>query len=580
MSEFADFHVVLSPNLQEKGSWDVLLEDCAVPGLAGDKGRIQPAFTTEQLAALRNRHGWPNADRLHAIGESVWNSLMTPQLSAAFAACLAQAHLSNQGTRVIVSMIGEEPEAPGAQQIRLQELPLEALYSAQVGYLAPNPLTPVSRSLKFKRDREPYRVIPPLLVLAIVATPQDKPAATMQDEKDVIKNALQPLIDVGAVDLQFCEPPTRTQLAERLKEGFHILHFVGHGAYEIVGDDPTPRPHLCLEDNTQSDPLDAETLEVMLQTSGVHLVVMTACSSAAPTPQQVGETVSPLEGVAQRLVAGVSGVNAVVAMQFDLESQAAVTFSGSFYGHLLQPGRKLDEVVALCRRDLVSQMNAGHRAWVTPVVYWRCKNGELFEIAPMRKPIDSETREKLKELDATLEVYLKHISETMDMPQEIRDAAAPLLARWQGEVDSLQQQRGDLLGETLRLRGGQVKPGETIQCRLNLRLRSAAQIDDVEVRVLYPPDKVDYQGASEGASCPGNAPLVGTPAAGQLRVMVQGASQGAQWAADEHELALLSFEVKAGVSDPIVEISLADASVERDGTDTPFEALNAFLFVS
>jgi hypothetical protein len=481
--------------------------------------------------------------------------------------------------RVIVSMVGEEPEAPGPQPLRLQELPLEALYSTEVGYLAPNPMTPVSRSLKFERDRDPYRIIPPLLVLAIVATPQDKPAAKMQDEKDVIQNALQPLIDVGAVDLQFCEPPTRTQLAERLKEGFHILHFVGHGAFEIIGGDPTPRPHLCLENNAQSDPLDAETLEVMLQNSGVHLVVMTACSSAAPTPQQVGDTVGPLDGVAQRLVAGVSGVNAVVAMQFDLESAAAVTFSGSFYKHLLEPGRKLDEVVALCRRDLASQLNAGHRAWVTPVVYWRCKNGELFAIAPMKKAIDAQTREKLKELDSAREVYLKHIRETMGMPEEIRTAAAPLLARWQGEVDSLQQQRGELLGETLRLRGGQVKAGQAIQCRLNLRLRSAAQIGDVYVRVLYPPDTIDYKGATEGASCPGNAPLVGTPAAGQLKVMVQDASQGAQWAADEHELALLSFEVKAGVSEPILEISLADGRVEKDGTDTPFDALNAFLFV-
>ena len=580
MSDFDDFHVVLSPNLQEKGAWDVQLQDCPVPGLAGDKGRIQPAFTPEQLAALRNRHGWPNAAKLRAIGRSVWQSLMTPELSAAFTACLAHAQGSNHGMRVIISMVGEEPEAPSPNQIRLQELPLEALYLAQVGYLAPNPATPVSRSLKFKADRDPIRVIPPLRVLAVVATPQDKPAASVQQEKDVIEDALEPLKEVGAVDLQFCEPPTRAQLTERLKEGFQILHFVGHGAFEIIGDDPTPRPHLCLEHNTQSDPLDAETLEVLLQISGVRLVVMTACSSAAPTPQQVGETVSPFDGVAQRLVAGVSGVNAAVAMQFDLESQAAVTFSGSFYKHLLQPGRKLDEVVALCRRDLVSQLNAGHRAWVTPVVYWRCKNSELFEIAPMKKPIDAPTREKLKELDAALEVYLKHISETMAMPEEIREAAAPLLARWQGEVDSLQQQRGDLLGETLRLRGGQAKSGQAIQCRLNLRLRSAAQIGDVDVRVRYDPEKIDYRGANSGASCPGNAPLVGTPAAGQVKVLVQGASQGAQWAADEYELALLSFEVKAGVTDPILEVSLADGQVEKDGTDTPFDALNAFLFVA
>ena len=75
---------------------------------------------------------------------------MNPGLAAAFQICLTELP-AGHGLRLVVSMIGEEPQ-PAAGAIRLQELPLEALYSPDTGFLAMDPATPVSRSLKFRPD--------------------------------------------------------------------------------------------------------------------------------------------------------------------------------------------------------------------------------------------------------------------------------------------------------------------------------------------------------------------------------------------------------------------------------------------
>jgi hypothetical protein len=590
MTELNDFRVVLNLNIQGQGTWDFLLEDCPMDTYKGLTGSVQPDFTEEQLKRLRNRHGWPNLKELTAIGKEVRHSLMTQPLETAFSACLEVSQKANRGMRLIVSMVGEEEGPAASGHIRLQELPLEALYFDKHNFLAPNPLTPISRSLKFAPDREPQRVLLPLRILVVVATPTDKPPSEMKDEKAIIEQALAPLTGKGgAVELEFCEPPTRSELTARLQKGFHILHFVGHGGFEEEGDDPSPRAHLCLEEpNRDSDPVDAKTLEILLRNSGVRLVVMTACASAKPTAADAEKadekTIGPFDGVAQTLVAGLSGVNAVVAMQFDLESAAAVkfseTFSKTFYSQLLSSGRKLDEVVALCRKELISEMDAGHRAWVTPVVYWRCKDCRVFDIDPLTKQRDEKTAAERAWIEAVLKVHFDNLARVRNMPLKDQQAAAPLVAEWRQQVDELQRRIGQLLGETLRLYGGTAKPGAIIPCRLTFRLRTPAQIGDVLVCVKYPADKVSYSTVNVGANTRGNVPFVQNPAPGELTLLLPNASQGVQWTPDEYELALLTFQVQAGVTDPFLNLSLMEGKVQRDGADTPCETQSAVVFVS
>jgi hypothetical protein len=528
MGEFDEFRVSFTPDLATPGKWSVLLE-CPEDFLAGPKGSTQPTVTPQQLLQLRSRSNWPNLIALKTIGQKVWESLMTADLQAALFACLGQAQRAHRGMRLIFSIIGEDLAPANPNQIHLRELPLEALYSDRLSFLAPNLETPISRSLKFKPDRDPCRVALPLRLLVVAATPKDKPQANIQEERQVIQQALEKLLAARSVEMDFCDPPTRAELTTRIQQGYHILHFIGHGAFETVDDDPSPRPHLCLErEDGNSDPLDADTLVTMLQNSGIVLAVMTACSSANPVPNQAPYHATAFDGVAQRLMSENAGINAVVAMQFDLEAPAAVTFSRTFYNNLLFPGRTLDEVVAMCRKSLVGQLNAGHRAWVTPVVYWRCKNGLVFELEDMAKAMAPEVREKLVELKVIQDIFLKNISDVKTLSPENQLAMAPMVAKWQKVVEDTLYERGMVLGETLRLRGGQVKPGETIQCRLTLRLRTPAMVGDVQAQVSYPADQATFSAATPGANTPGINPLVGVPNPGALSLFIQNASKGGQ----------------------------------------------------
>ena len=583
MTTFNEFHVKLDPypDLQAMGNWNVSLE-CSLAAQSGKKGIVQVAVTQEQLRRLRSQHDWPNLEELKAIGESVWQSLMTSELKAAFDSTLALSLAQDRGMRLVVSVVGEEPVPAAPDLIRLQELPFEALYFDSTGFLAPQTTTPISRSLEFDPDREPHRVELPLRILVVIATPKDKPGnASMQEEKKIIEKALEKLKgEGGAVDLEFCEP-TREALIDRLQQKrFHVVHFIGHGAFDTLGDDPSPQPYLCLEDSQthDSDLLDAETLDVQLQGSDVRLMVMTACSSASSTPPDNGENyhARAFDGIAQKLIRSVSDLSAVVAMQFDLESKAAVTFSKNFYTNLLTD-RPLDEIVALCRKALAGQMGVGHRAWVTPVFYSRCEDGKVFDVEWAKVTHDEQTQKKLNQLDGRLTVLCEKIAEIRrTLPQEMQEqpAIANFVVGLQHEVDDLHQERNQLLGETLRLRGGPVKVGDSVQCPLSLRLRTPAQIGDVMVHVHYPTDKVKVSGVSANVLKEDN------PVAGILKLLLQNASQGADWEPDEKELATLTFQVQADVDDPILELSMKNAKVQRNGVETPLEAVNAVLFVN
>jgi hypothetical protein len=581
MVDYNEFRVVLTPDLQAQGTWNVLLEECPLAVLSGPKGAIQPNVTPQQLARLRSRHGWPNLDELKTIGQGVWNSLMTTNLETAFVACLAQSQGAQRGMRLIVSMRGESSASTAPGQIRLQELPLEVMYTDEFSFLATNPVTPVSRSLQFKPDRDPYVTPLPLRMLVMVAAPQDMPPVNVQGEKDVILQALSSIaIPGGAIEMEFANPPTRQVLTECLQKGFHIFHFIGHGAYDIVGDDPSPRPHICLEDaNHMSDPLDADTLEIMLENSNVRLVVMTACSTANPDPAQEPYATRAFDGVAQRLIAGISDVSAAVAMQFDLEDNAAVAFSRTFYTNLLGAGRTLDEIVSMCRQALAGQMGAGHRAWVTPVVYWRCKGGKVFEVQAIKSKMDEESRRKRIENEITLKSYLDTIAWARNQPDEVQAALDSLVAAQQQKIEALQKEIGQLLGETLRLRGGAVSAGGTIQCSLTLRMRTPAQIGNVNARISLPSGKVSFVSAAAGAAIPGAPPFV-SPSGDQVDLLWQNISLGVQWNPDEFELAVINLKVLEATSDPFIEIDLSNAKVQKDGVMTDFDTLNAVLFIS
>ena len=129
----------------------------------------------------------------------------------------------------------------------------------------------------------------------------------------------------GTVTLERLDQPTLPVLQERLRHAeFHVLHFVGHGHFDLATQDGV----LVLEDaNKLGHPISGSDLGILLRDHrSLRLVVLNACEGAITSAD------SPFRGTAQSLLQ--QRIPAVVAMQFEISDKAAITFTQGFYGAL------------------------------------------------------------------------------------------------------------------------------------------------------------------------------------------------------------------------------------------------------
>ena len=90
-----------------------------------------------------------------------------------------------------------------------------------------------------------------------------------------------------------------------------------------------------------------------------------------------------------------SGIRAVAAMQFSISDVAAIAFARGFYTALAH-GRGIDEAVRSGRIGILG-LGRGTLEWVTPVLYLRGDDKQLFDMAPLpgwsgraRRPVPPE----------------------------------------------------------------------------------------------------------------------------------------------------------------------------------------------
>lgn len=585
-----EFRLRIDADPGDPNLWSVSVEDCAIDEVRGSSGRTALKVTSQQLSRLRNSTAPPDYAALKQLGEAVLGTIFTPELDLGFRLCLNKA-IQNQGPglRLVVLINGGVPTTEG---IKPDELPLEAVFGNQYSFLSTNIKTPVSRGTSARPDRDPVKVAPPLRILVVASEPAGMPPVNSAAETAGILKALDPLIKSRAVVVEFCQPPSLMRLDAMLQGGgYHVVHFIGHGDFEVAGDDPSPQPHLYFEDGTANrwrQPADVEQLFPVLRNGNVPLVVLTACSSAASQPNGGNYPVVAFESLARALVERPSGPSAAVAMQFDLETTAAEVFSGALYSKLLTRGWSLDQAVSSARSALISRFGAGHRSWVNPTIYWRCKQGRVFELLDTEGDLTPEQRKEITEIDAIIEEYksmLKDLSAQLDdlsKPPEVRAALAGLRAPYQAKIQNLMTSRGLTLGDTVRLRGGTAKPDGSIVCSLTLQLRLPATIGDVRAVIQYNPSEFDYIGHADGQHAPAGSlfPPNNTGAQG-LVVLAQNVSQGVVWQPSEYELAKLEFRLKkpnAQPLNPLFYISLVSANVNHNGVQQQFRTLNAAIF--
>jgi CHAT domain-containing protein len=204
-----------------------------------------------------------------------------------------------------------------------------------------------------------------------VSQPQDLKPFDVDGELDHIQTALARLSDRVEVDVS--RVARRDELLSRLRGGYHVLHFIGHGAFE--GEDG----YLMLEDpDGRADPVSALLLGQMVADSDLRLAVLNACDTSSNGFE------GTLGGVAQQLVKG--GIPAVVAMQQAIPNKTASAFSREFFGALAS-GWPVDAAVQEGRRGIMTVLDrawSGLVDWAIPTLYMRAPDGVILEVQDRR----------------------------------------------------------------------------------------------------------------------------------------------------------------------------------------------------
>jgi hypothetical protein len=358
-SSYTEFEITFQPRHGE-------VYTTSVRGPAGEGAGIlrspgdDPAF--QQLCA-RLAIFDTDEEILRQIGNQLFNALFSGEIGKLYAA--SRSMLTEDQGIVIRLRI-----PAGAEE--LAALPWE--FVAEPGS-EPFVLldAPIARYLPQQTPLPTLHATLPLKVLLSGA--QTPPQTGIERELQAVKDALEGLGD--HVQIQLEPHLTAAALREHLREEFHIWHFVGHGGFnedgttaQLLFEDATGDPH----------PIRARELNIMLNRSGIRLVVLNACNSGSLATE-------PFRSIAPALIR--AQIPAVVAQQFTVPEEATRAFVADFYRSLAR-GFPIDDCITEGRKAIMNSCGLGQADWGIPVLYTRMASGRLFdppEVTPVAEPM-------------------------------------------------------------------------------------------------------------------------------------------------------------------------------------------------
>ena len=322
-------------------------------------------FTDQELASFLDKVSQPwlssravDSPELRAI-KDFGGRLFTAVFDTPVYACFSNSLATASRLRIRLRL-KDVPE--------LSYLPWEYLYDPLVGsFLSLSSLTPIVRYMEVPRRIQALGVKPPLRVLVMISSPSDEAKLDVEAEWKKLTESVEKLTDKKAVVLERLERATLPALRQRLREqDVHIFHFIGHGKF-----DPEVRDGvLMMEDDAgMRFPVSGQLLGMHLhEHRPLRLAVLNACEGARAS------LTDAFGGIAQSLVQ--QGIPAVLAMQFKITDQAAITFAGEFYGSIADY-YPVDAAVSQARLAIRGEDN--HLEWATPALYMRSSDGRIFD---------------------------------------------------------------------------------------------------------------------------------------------------------------------------------------------------------
>ena len=248
--------------------------------------------------------------------------------------------------------------------------------------------TPLVRYLDVLEPRRPFTVVPPLRILGMVARPDDLDSLNIDHEQRRLREALAGLERSGRVQLHWVVGQTWWDLQAALdQEHWHILHFIGHGGFDPGSGEGLLA--LAGEDG-RTHRLGVNDLALLLaEHRSLRLAVLNSCDSARGSAADV---FSSTAAVLMR-----RGIPAVVAMQYEISDEAAITFARGFYTAIAAQ-HPVEQAVTRARRA-VKLARRNTLEWATPVLYLRSPTGAIFNLADVA-PEPTQTTQPVTDTQA------------------------------------------------------------------------------------------------------------------------------------------------------------------------------------
>ncbi|TFG72104.1 MAG: CHAT domain-containing protein, partial [Anaerolineales bacterium] len=260
----------------------------------------------------------------------------------------------------------------GSDVPELHNLPWELLHDGAV-MLSANSNTPFSRYLPVPQPWGQPLITRPIRVLGVISNPKDLHdryqlgKLDVDLEKYILATAFKGM-EQGSVRLEFMPAPvTPDNLSNVLRNGYQIIHFVGHGRF--VGHSKSAE--LFMEDQKgYSLPVADQTLAQIFSHADIrpHLVFLSVCQSASHSSRDA------FVGMAPKLVQ--AGVPAVIGMQDRVRVATARKITQIFYRRLTDHGY-VDQALNEARAALIV---SDPSAVQTPVLFMRLQSGRLWDL--------------------------------------------------------------------------------------------------------------------------------------------------------------------------------------------------------
>jgi hypothetical protein len=213
-----------------------------------------------------------------------------------------------------------------------------------------NPFARVSKSFPGAAELRPVRW--PLRVMVVVGSAPDDREVAAESELAGLRTAFRRMC--GLLDMEILDQPSRDRVQSCYRQlRPHIFHFIGHGSVE------EGRGQLELFNTERGENVAWTSAEILMDLAGwqPRLAILNACRSSG-LEEQLG---------AWRLVQGFIelGAPGVIAMQGDIQGEAAAAFTSGMY-HSLVDGEPLDVAAAAGRAAVTRVGSTDRRDYALP----------------------------------------------------------------------------------------------------------------------------------------------------------------------------------------------------------------------